>query len=204
MVYTDWESRHVSGLDLELLLSAESSAEAFLSSARPSESCNSAIGCPTFYPRFRFFTPRVESAPLPRARAPRPLAPLPRPPLAVFAEGGAEGERKTFSTRNQETKIAANGSKRTWRSSHFDFLVLTIVGTSISTRVNTPLRCRHYNHALVSALHSECATVALRGNVTCRPGGSRCSSPSPSSSPAPRRSSTPFGRWPRWRWGWRG
>ena len=108
MVYTDWKFRHISGLDLELLLSAESSAEAFLSTARPSESCNSAIGCPTFYPRFRFFT-RVESAPLPRARAPRPLAPLPRPPLAVFAEGGAEGKRKKI----QHTK--AGNKDRQWK-----------------------------------------------------------------------------------------
>jgi hypothetical protein len=50
-----------------------------------------------FY-RFRFFT-RVESAPLPRARAPRLLAPLPRPPLAAFVEGGAEeGKEKTQHT----------------------------------------------------------------------------------------------------------
>jgi len=42
-------------------------------------------------PRFRFFTPRVESAPLPRPRDPRPLQPLPRP-LPGFVEGGAEGK----------------------------------------------------------------------------------------------------------------
>ena len=61
----------------------------------------SVIESSTFYPRLRFLTARVESAPLPRARTPRPLPPLPRPPLAVFAEGGAEGERKEekISTR---------------------------------------------------------------------------------------------------------
>ena len=60
-----------------------------------------------FYPRFRFFTPRVESAPRPRARVARPLLPLPRPPLTGFAEGGAEG--KGLSTKSWKKQACMKG-----------------------------------------------------------------------------------------------